>query len=71
MTIGEAIRKARKNKGVTQTELAKLSGIEQCSICLYERDIISPSMFRAICIADVLDVTLDELVGRTVNNGST
>lgn len=66
MTIGEAMKKARKDKKMTQTRLSELSGIGQVQISLYEHDNVMPTVFSAMCIADVLGVTLDELVGREV-----
>jgi transcriptional regulator with XRE-family HTH domain len=64
MTIGEAIRAARKSKGFTQQKLAQKAGVYPNTIHYWEHDLSSPSIVLLICIADVLDVTLDELVGR-------
>lgn len=36
MTIGEKIRKARKEKGMTQEELAELLGIQKSAVAKYE-----------------------------------
>ena len=47
MTIGEKIKYLRKPKGVTQTELAQITGIHQVSIAKYEKDkmVRSPTSF--------------------------
>lgn len=66
MTIGEAIKKARNDKGYSRAKLSRRSGIGVATICLWESDKSNPTVVMLICIADVLGVTLDELVGRTV-----
>ena len=66
LTIGQAMRKARKAKKYTLEKLEKKAGISRQSIGRWERDKVSPNILNVISIADVLGVTLDELVGRTV-----
>ena len=68
MTIGETIKKARISKGLTQTKLAKKSGVANFTISLWETNKAYPSIIPLICIADVLNVTLDELVGRRMKS---
>lgn len=71
MTIGESIRKARKAKGWTLQKLAEKSGVCFATIWYWERDKSTPSIILLICIADALEISLDELVGRKVKeNGS-
>ena len=64
MTLGERIVMLRKEKELTQSELAMLCGLPRQTICNYERDKRDPCLLNAICIADVLDISLDRLVGR-------
>lgn len=64
MTIGQSIRKIRKDKKMTQGKLARKCGISQALLSHYETDRASPSLFNSITIADILEVSLDELVGR-------
>lgn len=64
MTFGERLLLIRRSKKLTQTKLAKMAGIENTSLCLYEHDRVEPRLFTAICLADALGVSLDELVGR-------
>jgi len=66
MTTGQAIKKARKRKGFTQAKVAAKLGVAQTTISFWETDRFYPSLMLAICLADVLGITLDELVGRTV-----
>ena len=45
-------------------ELSELTGITKGSIGYYERDKVAPGLFNLITIADALEVSLDELIGR-------
>jgi transcriptional regulator with XRE-family HTH domain len=65
MTIGENIMLLRKKKELSQAELGKKIGTSGDIIARYERDIMSPSIDVIIKIADVLEVTIDYLVGST------
>lgn len=64
MTVGQAIKKARRAKGLTQCELAKMIETNSTTVCMWEADQYYPSLFLLMCAADVLEVSLDELVGR-------
>lgn len=65
MTIGQAIKKARERKGYTAQKLAEEAGIGVSTIEFWESDRTSPNIVTLILVADVLDVTLDELAGRS------
>lgn len=54
--------KIRKNKGITQAELADMLNVSQQHISAYERGVRTPGVDVAARIADALDVTVDELV---------
>ena len=71
MTIGERIRKYRKERGWTQTQLAVEADLLTCYISFYETGKWLPSLLNIIAIADALNVSLDDLVGRTVHNEET
>ena len=66
ITIGEAIKKARIEKGLSRSELSFEARIPVQNIYQWETDRAYPSIINLIPVADVLGVTLDELVGRTV-----
>lgn len=66
ITIGKAIRSARESKGMSRYKVAKISGVGYLVILNWELDKTVPRIDLLICVADVLGVTLDELVGRTV-----
>lgn len=65
MSFGENVATARKKKKLSQSELAKEVGTIAVTIGRYERNEIKPSIDIATKIADVLDVSLDYLVGNT------
>ena len=57
MTIGKKIKYLRKQKGVTQTDLAQLTGIHQVSIAKYEKDKMIPQPDQLRKIVDVLNIS--------------
>lgn len=65
MKIGDAIKKYRKEKGLTQTELAELLETTQYVITNYERNLRKPAADKIPDIANALNVTLDQLYGVT------
>lgn len=65
MSFGSRLLQARKNKGISQEELAKELGTKGPAIGRYERDEMKPSIEAAAKIADFLNVSLDWLVGHT------
>lgn len=56
------LKKLRQTKGLTQNELAKLLAVPQSVISDYETGKLDPSLKRAIELAIIFDVTLDELI---------
>jgi len=62
MTFGEKVIIARKQKKLTQTELADATGTSRDIIGKYERDESKPSIEIAARIAEVLDSSLDYLI---------
>ncbi|MBQ0735246.1 helix-turn-helix domain-containing protein [Aquimarina celericrescens] len=64
MTLGEQITKLRKQKKLSQNDLGKKVGTSGDIIGRYERDEVKPSIEVASKIADVLEVSLDFLIGK-------
>lgn len=65
MTMGEKIKELRKSNGLSQYKLAKLIGIShQQQISWWECGKTNPQIFNLICLADVFNVSLDELCCR-------
>jgi transcriptional regulator with XRE-family HTH domain len=68
MKIGKIITDLRKEKGMSQTDLANKTGISQVMVGKYERGDASPSIEVAKKMADALEVSLDYLVGEGINS---
>lgn len=64
-TIGETIRESRKGLGMTQAQLAKKAGLCKRALENWERGTRMPSLPGLLSLADALDMSLDDLVGRT------
>lgn len=62
--LGEKIEKFRKNKGLTQEELANRVGVSQAMINFIEKGKKKPSLDTAIAIADEFNTTVDSLLSR-------
>ena len=64
MTIGEKIKELRTAKGWSKVKLADELGTHYNTIKHWETGRNEPSVFFCILLADVFDVTLDELCCR-------
>ena len=62
MTLSEKIKKLRKDKKVTQEELAKAINVERSSVGKYETG-TTPSMDILLKIANYFEISLDYLLG--------
>ena len=60
--LGNRIRKVRKEKYLTQFALAEEVGVSPNFLGDVERGVKSPSLETMVCIANVLDVSLDYLL---------
>ncbi len=63
MLFGERLLKARKERKISQEELAKRLGAHAPIIGRYERGEVKPSIEVAAKIAEILGVSLDYLTG--------
>ncbi len=61
---GARVEAARKEKGLTQEELAERVGVTQSMITHIEKGKKKPSLDKAIAIARELDTTVDRLIPR-------
>ena len=62
-TFGQRLARIRKEKGLTQVELAQKMGIIQVLISDYERDKLRPYHEIVAKLAQAMEVTADELLG--------
>lgn len=64
MIFGERLKQIRKEKNMTQVEVAKAVGIAKQTINSYEKGIKFPSLPVLTEIANCLDCSADYLLGR-------
>ncbi|MBV2190415.1 MULTISPECIES: helix-turn-helix domain-containing protein [Providencia] len=60
--IGLFIRGARKSRGLSEKELAKLIFVSQQQVSRYERGITSMNFESILTILNVLNVSVDEFI---------
>lgn len=63
MTIGESIKIMRTNNGMTQKELAVLSGISVTSIEYYESGKFTPKIEQIRKIAKAMNTSVTSIIG--------
>ena len=64
MDLAKNIKFYRKSMNLTQEELAVKLGGKKSLVSNYENGHSTPDIFVIIKLADIFDVTIDELVGR-------
>lgn len=62
MSLGQKITRIRKEKKLSQVDVASYVGVSRDAISKYERDDIVPSVENAKKIAQALGISLDYLV---------
>ena len=66
--IGENIKKLRKEKGITLSNLAKQSGVSKSYLSNLERGLKkNPSIQIVESVAGVLNIDINELLDRDIN----
>lgn len=61
-TLGERMWKARKDKGLEQTEVAKALGVSRALVSRWERDLSDPGARKLREFAGLTDVTTEWLM---------
>lgn len=61
-TLGTMISSLRKDKGMTQLQLANLMNVTDKAVSKWERDISCPDINSLPKLAEVLDISVDDLV---------
>ena len=61
--IGKIIKRLRKEKDMTQADLAKAVGVTTSSIGMYETGVRNPSYDVVVKLANYFNVTTDYLLG--------
>lgn len=67
----QKLREERKKRGYTQEEMAKLLAIGQSAYAKWENGRTEPTLDNIIKLANILDVTVDYLLGRSDNFSNT
>ena len=67
MILGSRIKSLRKERGLTQQELADLVNVTKVSICCYEKGNRTPNLETLMDLASVLKTTPNYLLGVDIN----
>jgi transcriptional regulator with XRE-family HTH domain len=65
-TFGQRFQRLRKNLGLKQEDIANKVNISTQAVSKWENDLSAPDISLLPTLADILGVTLDELLGRKV-----
>ena len=63
MNIGEALKQQRMRLGISQSELAKATGIKQQNISRWESNTHIPDVLQCVILAKYYGITIEELIG--------
>lgn len=63
MVLGKRIKEARKNKNLTQDDLAIMLGVSKVTICYWEKDMKKPSTKNLILLSQKLNTPIEYLIG--------
>lgn len=62
MSFSTELRKRRRDKDISQPQLAQKIGVGQSVVSMYERDAAKPTFEGLLKIAKVLECSVDDLV---------
>lgn len=63
-TFGQRLAALRKEKGLTQSDIADKVGITAQAVSKWENDQASPDIDILIKLSEIFDISLDELLGK-------
>ncbi len=63
MQFGKFFRKARKQSGFSQKQVAEKLGIHQSNVSDWENDVSRPDYEKLIALAELYEVSLYEILG--------
>ena len=62
MNLGNNIYKLRKQMGLTQADIASKLDVSFQSVSLWERNETVPDIYNIIALADLFNISIDELI---------
>ena len=65
MTLADRIQQLRKQKGISQEELADRVGVSRQAVSKWESAQSVPDLDKILLLSDYFEVTTDYLLGRT------
>ena len=66
-TLGTRLQELRKQKGLTQEQLAEKLNVTNQSVSKWEKDINAPDILLLVALADLFETSVDYLLGRNEN----
>lgn len=70
-TLGKMISTLRKQKNMTQMQLAQQMGVTDKAVSKWERDLAYPDISSFPKLAEILGISIDELLNSNVNTDKT
>lgn len=70
MELGYNVQLFRMEKHLSQEELAEKCNVSRQAVTKWEQEESTPTLEKLMLLADIFDVSLDELVGRVKNDAS-
>ncbi len=67
MTLGERLKMYRTQKGMSQEKIAEMLDVSRQAVTKWEAGKTTPSSDNLIALANLYDVSLDELIGKNEN----
>ena len=64
--FAKRLKEKRKEMGFTQKQLGEMIGVTKVSICCYENGTRVPTLETIVALADIFEVSLDNLLGREI-----
>lgn len=70
INIGENLKFHRLNVNISQSELAKKTGIKQQNISRWEKNTHIPNVMDCVILADFYQISIDYLIGYENEDGT-
>lgn len=68
--IGQALRQHREEKGLSQSDLARMTGLKQQNLSRWEHNIHIPDAMECAILAQFYGISIDYLIGFENEDGS-